>query len=303
MVAEFEFLARLRNRLPAPPSGQLWIGDDAAVLANGVLAATDALVDGGHFRCDRSAAHDIGWKAMAVNVSDIAAMGGTPTAALAAVVVPSGDAVIEPLVEGLADAADAFGCPLVGGDLTTGPAVMVTVAVLGTAPVTGAVTRAGARVGDTVFVTGTLGGPAAALRALERAEAVAPEARIRLERPTPRVGEGRAAASAGATAMIDVSDGFARDLSHICDESGVGVRIHADALPVGAGASVDDALTGGDDYELIFCAPDPAAVAATFVGIGLAVPTAVGEVVAAGRTLVRDGRETDLGAGGWEHQV
>ncbi|MFZ4585759.1 MAG: thiamine-phosphate kinase [Acidimicrobiia bacterium] len=303
MVGEFEFLTRLRDRLPHAPEGQLWSGDDAAVLANGLLAATDALVDNVHFRLSRGAPADVGWKSIAVNVSDLAAMGGTPTAALAAVALPPDLAVADALVDGMIAACEAFGCPLVGGDLTTAPVAMIAVAALGQAPATGPVTRAGARPGDTVFVTGSLGAAAGALHAIDRSEVPHPEGVVRLDRPVARLAEGQAAARAGARAMIDVSDGFAQDLGHICDESGVGVRVDAEAVPVGPGATIDDALAGGDDYELVFCAPDPDAVRAAFVAAGLAPPSAVGTIVEGGRTVVVDGREQALGVGGWEHQL
>lgn len=303
MTDEFELLARLRERLPAATAGQLWVGDDAAVLEGGLLVATDALVDGVHFRLESCGAESVGWKALAVNLSDLAAMGGIPSAALAAVVSPAALGAADGILAGMADAAAAFACPLVGGDLTSGPVLVCAVTVLGRAPASGAVTRGGARVGDTVFVTGSLGGAAAARRAVDAGAAADPAGRERLDRPVPRLAEGRAAAAAGATAMIDVSDGFARDLGHIADESGVGVRVEAARLPLGATATLVDALGGGDDYELVFTAPDPTAVAGAFSAAGCPAPTAVGRIVAEGRALETAEGERELTPVGWEHVV
>jgi thiamine-monophosphate kinase len=152
-AGETAFLERLRARLPPAPEGQEWIGDDAAVLEGGLLLATDALVEGVHFDLRWCAAADVGWKALAVNLSDLAAMGGTPRAAVAALVVPPDRAgLAEEIIDGAAAAATAFGCPLVGGDTTGGPVVMMSIAVLGTCAQTGPVLRRGAQLGDAVWV-------------------------------------------------------------------------------------------------------------------------------------------------------
>jgi thiamine-monophosphate kinase len=306
LSGEFAFLQRLRKALPAAAPGQVWMGDDAAVLEDGLLLATDVVVEGVHFDLRWSAPEDAGWKALAVNCSDLAAMGGLPRAAVAAVVVP-GDrpGVADALAAGLSEAAGAFGCPLVGGDTAVGPTLALSVAVVGQSPPTGAVLRSGARPGDTVLVTGTLGGPLAALRALRQGQAPVGEAAARLHRPRPRLEEGRAAAEAGATAMIDVSDGLAADLGHICEESGVGVCLQAEAVPLGPGAALADAVAGGDDYELCFTASDPDGVAAAFAAAGLAAPVAVGQITGDGRRVMAlpGGTEEPLAGGGWEHPV
>jgi thiamine-monophosphate kinase len=268
--------------------------------------ATDVLVEGVHFDLRWSAPEDAGWKALAVNCSDLAAMAGSPRAAVAAVVVP-GDrpGLADSLATGLAEAAAAFGCPLVGGDTAVGEALSLSVAVVGDSPAGGAILRSGAQPGDTVFVTGALGGARVALRALRRGQAPESEAAARLHRPLPRLEEGRKAAEGGATAMIDVSDGLAADLGHICDESAVGVCLQAQAIPLGPGAVLEDALAGGDDYELCFTAPDPSRVAAAFAAGGPAAPVAIGVVTReARRVVVRPGgAEEPLPAGGWEHPV
>ncbi len=300
------FLERLAGVLPPPPAGQVWMGDDAAVLAGGLLFATDALVEGVHFDLGLSTLFAAGWKALAVNCSDLAAMGGTPRAAVAAVVVPAGrPGVADGLAAGVVAAADALACPLVGGDTAVGPVLVITVSVLGDAPAGGAVLRSGARPGDGVFVTGTLGGPRAALAALRRGDGPPPEAVERLHRPVPRLAEGRAAAGAGASAMIDLSDGLSSDLGHICRQSGVGALLQAVAIPLGPGAGLEDALSGGDDYELCFTAPDAARVAEVFSAAGLVAPVRIGTVTPDGEIAVKEagGRVRPVPPAGWEHPV
>lgn len=305
-AGERAFLERVRARLPAAPDGEQWVGDDAAVLADGGLLATDALVDGVHFDLAWASPADVGWKALAVNLSDLAAMGGAPVAAVAAVVVPPEPAgLADGVLDGLEDAATVLGCPLVGGDTTSGGQLVVTVSVVGVAPPTGAVLRSGAHPGDLVFVTGPLGGASAAWRVLARGGAP-PEAALQaLRRPVPRLTAGRAAATAGVTAMIDVSDGLATDLGHLCEESGVGVKVDAPAVPLGEGAGLDDALGGGDDYELCFTAPNRGAVVEAFVAAELPEPAVVGEITADPRRALvdADGREAALPQAGWEHPV
>src|SRR5438876_5500182 len=260
LSGEFAFLERLRQALPEPPAGQVGVGDDAAVLDGGLLFATDVLTEGVHFDLRWATTADVGWKALAVNLSDIAAMGGVPRAAVCGVVLGAGrKGEADDLAAGLMAAAAELGCPLVGGDTTVGTTLTVSVAVVGDSPEGGAVLRSGAQPGDSVFVTGPLGGSRAALAALRRDEEPDAVALARLQRPVPRLVEGRMAASAGARAMIDLSDGLSSDLAHVCRASGVGALLQPSAVPVGPGATVDDGLAGGDDYELCFTAPDPAA--------------------------------------------
>ncbi|MBV6506993.1 MAG: Thiamine-monophosphate kinase [Acidimicrobiales bacterium] len=302
---EFEFIERLTKLLAGPPAGQVWIGDDAAVLDGGQLLATDALVEGVHFDrafCDLA---DVGWKALAVNASDIAAMGGTPLAAVAALVTPPGTGLADAVAGGLAQAAEALSCPLVGGDTTGGPALMISVAILGTSPTSGPVLRSGARPGDSIYLTGTLGMAGAALADLRAGRDPAPEALLRLNRPTPRLTEGRAAAAAAATAMIDVSDGLVADLRHICDASGVGATIIDGAVPVTGGTFGESPSVGGDDYELCFTAADPRAVETSFGDAGLTAPARIGLITARADLTLRlaDGRDRRLCETGWEHQI
>jgi thiamine-monophosphate kinase len=288
---ELRFLESLVDRLPAAPDGEVWIGDDAAVLRSppGVLLlAADTMVEGVHADLSVTTPADMGWKSLVRNVSDIAAMGGRPLHAVVTVTVPAGrGSWLGELYDGLADAAEAYSCPVVGGDLTSGGAFVVTVAITGTVDADGGpgpVLRSGARVGDTVFVTGALGGAVADLHA-----GVAG----RTARPLARVEEGRCARLAGATAMIDLSDGLALDLRRLAAASSVGVIV--DDVPVADGAAREDAETGGDDYELVFCAPEPGGVLDAFARAGLRSPIVIGRVVAG------SGVE-GVAEGGWRHE-
>ena len=224
--------------MPAAPPGEVWIGDDAAVVRapTGVmLLAADAVVEGVHFRWNADLEW-VGWKAIAVNVSDIAAMGGRPAHVLVTVAAPR-HADIDALYRGRAAAANEYGCAVVGGDLSNADQLVVSVSVTGMLdpPDPPAVLRSGARPGDALFVTGPLGASAASGYS---------------KRPVARVAQGVAARLAGATAMIDVSDGLAADLGHLLDASGVGAVL--DVVPVAEGATEEQALGGGEDFELLF---------------------------------------------------
>lgn len=299
-------MERLRQALPEPPAGQVGVGDDTAVLEGGLLFATDVMTEDVHFNLQWSTPADVGWKALAVNLSDLAAMGGTPRAAVCGVVLGTGrKGEADEVAAGLMAAAAELGCPLVGGDTTVGAALTVTVAVLGDSPAGGAVLRSGARPGDSIFVTGPLGGGRAALAALRRGEDPDPVALARLQRPVPRLVEGRTAASAGASAMIDLSDGLSSDLAHICRASGVGALLQPAAIPVAPGAAVEDALAGGDDYELCFTAADPARVAEAFGAAGLHLPAPIGAITVGGDVLLATpgGGTWPVAPAGWEHPV
>ena len=246
-------ISRLERLLPGPPPGETWFGDDAAVLPGNRLLATDSVVQGVHFTDDILGA---GWRVVARNVSDIAAMGGEPDYLVIAVV---GQVDVDVLYDGVLAACDAFGCRVVGGDLSDGPGLSVTAAITG--HVDGPpVLRSGARPGDVLYVTGPLGAAAAGGYAA---------------RPWPRVAEGRAARKAGATAMIDVSDGLAIDLRRLAAASGVGVRI--EEVPVADGATEAQALGGGDDYELLFTGRADAALRGIRVGVCTDDPTQLPE--------------------------
>lgn len=327
-VGEFPLIARLARRLKPPnPDVVVGIGDDVAVFRIGpdrhVLATCDVQVAGVHFLPDRVDPFRLGRRCAAINVSDIAAMGGRPTHFLVSLGLPGDTAVafLEALYGGLSEEAARWGADVVGGNVSRAPALFIDLTLLGEAG--GQVLRrSGARPGDRVLVTGRLGASAAGLAlVLDPALQVAgPDREQVLEAhltPTPRLREAQAiVAAGGATAMIDVSDGLAQDLGHICDASGVGVRVWAAALPVdeatrrvaaAAGRDVLElALGGGEDYELLFTArPDAADAIVAAVREATGTPVAViGEVVPAeaGRRLVLpDGRETELAPRGWRH--
>ena len=303
MTSELRQIERLRSRLPSPPPGEVWIGDDAAVVAPAAgaqLLAVDLVVAGVHADLGLVGVDDLGWKALAVNLSDLAAMAGVPRHAVVAVAVPAAGGVdLDLLYDGLAAAAAEFACPLVGGDLSATPGpLVVSVAVTGEAGARPAVLRRGAQVADTLLVTGPLGASAAGLRLLRAGRGgEAPELVAAHRRPRPRLAEGLMAREAGATAMIDLSDGLATDVGHLARASGVGIAL--DAVPVAEGATFDEALGGGEDYELLFAAPDPDRVESAFADAGLAVPLRIG--VCTEDPDERRLGDGDLPAGGWEH--
>jgi len=330
-VAEFDLIALIRDRCAvAREDVRLGIGDDAALLAvpAGQLLAvsTDTLVAGVHFPL-ATHAYDVGWKALAVNLSDLAAMGATPAWATLALTLPQADSRwAGQFADGFAALAGEFKLALVGGDTTQGP-LSITVTVHGFVPADGALLRSGARVGDGVFVTGTPGDAAAGLHCLDHAAADAAElpsapaglreALIeRLNRPVPRVAQGLALRG-HATACIDVSDGLVADLTHICAASGVGAQIDADSLPPSSALlSLFDTATrrafqlnGGDDYELCFTASDERA--STLLGdlarTGCGA-TRIGRIVAGRgdapvqvRVTDSTGTELTIARAGWEH--
>lgn len=292
----------------------LGIGDDAALLqahaGQQLVACTDTLVAGVHFP-PATAAADVGWKSLAVNLSDLAAMGAEPAWALLALTLPDGDAhFVTDFADGFAALARAHRVALIGGDTTQGP-LTVTVTALGWVPAGAALLRGGAKVGDAVFVSGTLGDAAGALRGLQNHADVAPILRRRLDRPEPRVALG-AALRGIADACIDVSDGLVADLGHVCTASGVGAELVADRLPLSPAlraafapaACRDFALAGGDDYELCFCAPAAreAAIGAVAARAGCTV-TRIGRITAAPgvRTVDARGVAIIVERPGWEH--
>src|SRR4249919_138301 len=254
----------------AGPEVRVGVGDDAAVLAptgGELVLTTDVMVEGIHFVRRRTGARDVGYKAIVVNVSDLAAMGASPRAAVCALVLPPDvqAAWVMELFGGMREACDEYALWLVGGDLSRGRDASIAVTVTGEVVPGKAVLRSGARPGDRVVVTGELGGSAAGLRLSETATTPNEQQLVLVRRhlhPTARVGEGGVLAANGATAMMDVSDGLAIDLSRLARASRVGAKVVVGDVPVAAGATLDDALGGGEDYELLASLPGDAAVEA-----------------------------------------
>lgn len=299
LTSEFAAIDAIRGRLPGPPDPtQVWIGDDAAVLpipsGTRLLLAADTAVAGVHADLELTGLEAFGWKALAACISDIAAMGGTPGHALVTVAGPPGTD-LDRLYQGLKAAADEYSCPIVGGDLANAATLVVTVALTGTCEGP-PVLRRGARPGDAVWVTGPLGGAAAGLRLYRLKKKGGDRLKAAHARPAARLQAGTAARLAGATSMIDVSDGLAADVGHLADMSKAGFDL--DRVPVAPGATLEEALGGGEDFELVFTAPESAPVAESFAALPL--PVRIGEVTAEAGEVRLDGRPLDRT--GWQHQ-
>lgn len=328
---EDELLAGLRRLLTADAPGiTVGVGDDAAVLELGrhpAVLTTDLLVEGVHFRRSATTAHDLGFKAISVNVSDVAAMGGSPRYATVGLGLRSGAEApfVMELYGGMLEAATDYGLSIVGGDLSRADRVVIAVTVVGEVASGRAVTRAGARPGDRIVVTGGLGAAAGGLRLAEAPPSAVHDA-LGTEwarelvgahaRPVARVGEGQTLAGSGATAMMDLSDGLSIDLRRLCAESGVGARLRALAVPVAPALHdlqkvlgtdpVELALHGGEDYELLATLPADA-VDGALRALGERYGTSLAEIGEItddpGRVVLADetGAERDLAPGGWDH--
>jgi thiamine-monophosphate kinase len=274
-MRELDLIAAIQSRT-ALRGGRVALGpgDDAAIVRAGGVAvgSIDTVAEGVHFELATHSAADVGWKALAVALSDLAAMGVEAGEAYVALAQPAGwDDGLE-LVRGFEKLAAACGVSLAGGDVVRAGSLVITVAVTGWAEREGdVVSRRGARPGDLVGVTGALGGSAAGLLLLRGTGAALDQAdRERLirrhRRPEPRLSAGRALAAAGATAMIDLSDGLATDAGHLAGRSGVAVHVELERLPVDAGVAavaraagrdpLELAAAAGDDYELLFTIPE-----------------------------------------------
>jgi thiamine-monophosphate kinase len=329
-LTEDELISALARVIESPdPNVVVGLGDDAAVLEAPVgrqVLTTDLLVEHVHFERDSISARDLGAKAIVVNVSDIAAMGGSPRCALASIALP-GDVEAPWVMElygGMREACLEHALSLVGGDTNRGEVLVLSVTVVGEVAPGRAVTRSGARAGDAIVVTGELGAAAGGLALSRAGAATTAEALSRpwgrrlldaLARPVARVGEGQTLARCGATAMMDLSDGLAKDLSRLCLASGVGARLELAAIPVAAALTdaapalgvdpLELALGGGEDYELL-ATLGPADVGRATeelrerFGVRLSVVGAV--VEGTGLTGAwADGQQTPLGPSGWDH--
>ncbi len=329
-LGEFGVIDRLTQVLAAhgtaAQSGRLLvgIGDDAAVwLQDGsaLLATTDTLVEGVHFVPGRTSWRDLGWKALAVNVSDIAAMGGRPELALVTLMLRSNVEVddLDELYRGLAEAAQSMGIVIAGGDIVRAQEFAISVTATGRAELDDAgypklLRRNGAQAGDVVAVTGSLGGAAGGLRVVRGEQVNDDASRVLLERhsrPQPRVDAGLAAIGAGLRCGMDVSDGLMQDLTHICKASRLGVVVWQDKLPIDEAvrASFDEpeamrmAATGGEDYELLFTGTQEQIDA--LAGQCDVPVTVIGEIVIAAEhvatLLDAGGKPVELAAAGWDH--
>ncbi|MGO9857415.1 MAG: thiamine-phosphate kinase [Acidimicrobiales bacterium] len=291
--------------------------DDAAVLdapAGPLVLSVDSVVEGVHVDLSVCSPGDVGWKALMGALSDLAAMGAAPLGALVALCVPGGSGEGElalGVTAGIAEASGASGCPVLGGDVSGAGELVVAVTVLGTvrgadgAVGHGPVPRSGARAGDVVLVSGPCGASAAGLRQLRAGAPAADgsdvDAGRAYRRPVARLREGEVARRAGVHAMIDVSDGLALDLHRLADASGVGFEL--DEVPVASGATEEEALGGGEDYELVLAvAPGTAhALCADFEDAGLRTPRPIG--VIGTDPAVRLLRGAPLARLGWQHRV
>jgi thiamine-monophosphate kinase len=280
------------------------IGDDAAVLTapsgEQLILSTDTSLEDVHFRREWLSPEEIGWRAVAAALSDLAAMAAEPLGILVAIVLP-GQSIddLGSLAEGIATAATAAGVPIVGGDLTSGQHLTITVSVAGSTATP--LHRSGARVGDSVWVTGQLGGPALAIAAWGEGRQPTPEARARFAHPLPRIREAQWLVAAGATAGIDISDGLGGDAAHLAAASGVRIAIDADTLPLAPGADVSTAQRSGEEYELLVTTHTSFDTAAFQRDFGLAL-TRIGTVEKgdAGVDLLIGG-ERVASPGGYDH--
>ncbi len=326
-TAENDLLKKILDLFPPAPPGEVWAGDDMAVFPLGkvpfwspegaysggvsagreedpgiaagaekyLLFASDCLAENVHFDTRFSSFEDIGYKAVSVNVSDAAAMGAVAYRAIVSLAVPGGRAA-EAISRGIKEAADKYSCPLVGGDLSYANEIFISVAILATS-LGPPVLRSGASAGDLIFVTGPLGAGYAGLRYLTDDHNCQNAAAARHRRPEAKVGSGLAAKAAGATAMMDLSDGLLVDLDRLAKASGVGTEL--DLCPRHELADAEDALYGGDDYELLFTAKDAAKVEETFLSRGLPAPLRIGKCV--GEEKIRLYRGEPVEIRGFQH--
>lgn len=327
-LGEFELIARLSAILPQRGEGVVEaIGDDCAVLdLAGALTVwtTDAVIEGVHFLPYLATPRQIGWKALLVNLSDVAAMGATPRFATLSLSVPAEAEVewIEEMYRGIADLAEETGVAVVGGNTSRSPyGLRLDVGVLGSVPAEELLRRHGARPGDQVLVTGTVGDAYCGLECVFNPTLpVEPDVRgaliERYRRPIPRLETARWIARSGAaTAMIDISDGLAADLGHICEASGVGVELRAEDLPLSDHVARFSThtelpphhygLVGGDDYGLLLTARSdavPGLVEEVEIRTGH-VLTPIGHITAASERILHlpDGRREALTGAGWKH--
>jgi thiamine-monophosphate kinase len=325
---ELALLERIRRRANHHKNSalRLGIGDDCALLqlkrGEELAVTTDLSIAGRHFRLEWHPPDVIGHRSLARGLSDIAAMGARPAAAFLSLGLPrelTVPAWIDRFLDGFFALAGRNKVPLAGGDLAESPIAIADIVLLGAVPRGEALRRSGTRPGDRLYVTGVLGGAAAGLEFLGRlaGKSESPPSRIkpRIKTkdqwalaphlwPEPRITQGQWLRSHGkATAAIDISDGLSTDLDHLCQESGVAAEVEAEALPIAPGATLQQALHGGEDYELLFTAKPAAKIPSNIAGVPI---TQIGRIVKRRRgvprlVLINDSRREPLQRHGWEH--
>ena len=314
-LGEHALIERVVRNFEPSPRDEVWSGDDTAAFGDGLLFTTDIMVENVDFRLSYASGFDVGWKLVAANSSDIAAMGGRPWRAVAGVALRP-DTILEfvdSFAQGMANACRQWGIGLVGGDFSSGREISASLALIGRAHERGPVLRSGAVPGDMLCVTGSLGGAAGGLLVLEGEEVPGAELAPLVERqlrPRARVAEGRLL-GAHVTSMIDISDGLAVDLGHLTDSSGVGCDVDHASIPVDpalqwlpsadVAKSQRLAITGGEDFELLFTIDEgdfqEARAAVTELGTPL---TRIG-VITDGAARIGGRELNDWRAEGWEH--
>ncbi len=328
---ELALLRQIRRQaaVSASTGVRLGIGDDCALLGvrpgEELAVTTDLSIAGRHFRVDWHSAQAVGHRALARGLSDLAAMGARPVAAFLSLGLPREltkaagrrPPWVDGFLEGLLTLAETHKTPLVGGDLAESPVAVVDIVLVGAVRRGKALLRSGASIGDLLYVTGTLGGSASGLALLEKlavahsGSASLPPIPRKLQAdlaphlfPQPRIQQGLALVRRGlATAALDLSDGLSTDLAHLCEESGVAAQVDAAALPISPGATLAEALHGGEDYELLFTAPASSRLPRSIGGVAV---TKIGRIVKArpGRPLIAlltEQGAQHLEARGWEH--
>lgn len=253
---EFDAIREMLRRWGPRASG---IGDDAALLdvpdGQQLAVSTDSSVEGVHFRRGWLSPREIGYRATVAALSDLAAMAATPIGLVSALALPNDwQHSLHDITDGIGEAAGAFHTPIVGGNITRGAQLSLTITVLG--GVGRPLLRSGVRAGDTLYVTGELGASAAALRRLLADQRALAAHRLRFARPVPRLAEARWLAVHGASAAIDISDGLVAELGHLAAASRIRIALDEAAVPVAQGASRDEALRGGEEYELVVAGRD-----------------------------------------------
>ena len=324
-VGEFGLIDRIQNVLGDQRHGfPLGIGDDAAVLpAQGdreIVVASDAMVEGVHFDRNYFSLEDLGWKSLAVNLSDLAAMAAEPLAALVSIALPDTWTVsdVDAVYSGLRECSETFGCPVIGGDTTRSlSGCCIAVFVIGALKKGSAIIRSGARAGDLIYVTGELGGARTGFEVLSSAgrKQDYPESMRRFLRPDPRLNQaGRLKDLSVITAMIDISDGLGSDITRLCEQSGLGCTLFADQFPISSECKrwsaekrknpQDFVMESGEEYELLFTLdPEMACDLDKKSGTEDIQVTKIGEMTESpgDRRLVIGKKNRPIGDMGWNH--